>query len=473
MELSSIELNVFVSLTVILGAGLIALIVDYLKGNNEQLRERNIELSVRREEESRRSISEIRLLRERMAAAAGGVAAVIAPREPGRRAEPAGVAAARPPEPESARSTQEIIEQAVERAVRHAGSEKPADKPRRLEVVSRHGAPAPPVEVVRPEPAKVEPAVAAERTRPPGSLLDHVIFATMPGEGGAAAPPPRPAAAQVERIALAAEPAARAGATEPAPVVVVTPLEEPRVPEPVVVVRPQPVPAPAGHAEPEPAAAGFLAPDIAPRARGAAGPAAARPVPAPAAPQPRIAIRSGLAVRRESVLQRGPALVKPVTDLPKGCFSAAEVAALVDGEQPVTGVVVAIGIKDYQRIAQSQSKGAALDLVDSVDRLIRSLISANDFAYRRAEDEFIVIFPNEKGAAAQKRINQVAERLWDFQLRSLAAFSALFSWGAVAVSDKRFTDAVELAADEMSETRGSRRGLGVGDLRARRRAANS
>ncbi len=68
MELSSIELHVFVSLTVILGTGLVALLVDYLKGNNEQLREYNVELRVRREEENRRSLTEIRLLREQMIA---------------------------------------------------------------------------------------------------------------------------------------------------------------------------------------------------------------------------------------------------------------------------------------------------------------------------------------------------------------------------------------------------------------------
>jgi hypothetical protein len=340
---------VFVSLTVILGAGLIALIVDYLKGSNEQLRERNIELSVRREEESRRSISEIRLLRERMLSAAGVAAAASASREP-----------------ESARPTQAIMEKAVERAVRHASAEKSADTPRRLEVVSRKSAVESPVEVVRP-----------------------------------AAPP----APRVERIALAAKPTTPAEAAEPAMVVLVTPLEEPRAPETVTVVRPE--------------------------------------------------------------------LVKPVTVLPQGFFEAAEVATLVGDSQSVTGVVVAIGIKDYQWILQSQSKSGALDLVDSVGRMLRSMISPNDFAFRRSEDEFIIVFPNEKGAAAQKRINQVAEQLWDFQLRWLAAFSALISWGAVAVVEQSFSDAVELAAYEMSENRGSRHSRGLDNLRAHRRAANS
>src|ERR1700722_3330078 len=55
MELGQYQLQIFVSLVVILGAAFVALICDFLKGNNEQLRELTVELKVRREEEQRRS----------------------------------------------------------------------------------------------------------------------------------------------------------------------------------------------------------------------------------------------------------------------------------------------------------------------------------------------------------------------------------------------------------------------------------
>jgi hypothetical protein len=53
MEFGPYQLQVFVSLVMILGASLVALICDYLKGHNEQLRELTLELKVRREEEHR------------------------------------------------------------------------------------------------------------------------------------------------------------------------------------------------------------------------------------------------------------------------------------------------------------------------------------------------------------------------------------------------------------------------------------
>ena len=54
MELGPYTLQVFTSLILILGAACVALICDFLKGNNEKLRELTIELKVRREEECRR-----------------------------------------------------------------------------------------------------------------------------------------------------------------------------------------------------------------------------------------------------------------------------------------------------------------------------------------------------------------------------------------------------------------------------------
>ena len=71
------------SLIVILGAAVVALICDLLKGNNEQLRELAIELKVRREEENKRFQM---LAPHALAAAAGnGIAAAIPAMTPARR----------------------------------------------------------------------------------------------------------------------------------------------------------------------------------------------------------------------------------------------------------------------------------------------------------------------------------------------------------------------------------------------------
>lgn len=448
MELSSIEIHVFVSVTVILGISLIALIVDYLKGSNEQLRERNVELRVRREEESRRSIAEIRLLRERMVAAANGEIPARKHREAARQPErSAGVS---PPEADlqSIQSAQMMIEQAAERAVRNAASEK------------------------------VEPSPKPEETAP-NSLLDHIIFASMPESETrhVVMPQPEPPApVEVEHVVVAAAPDSGLGASEPSRVVFVTPVEESKAAEPAheapaeVTVEPE-APAPAGFVKAViPQAVGEAS---VPKTVPASTPqTVVEPIPPACEAEPQTSIPSGLAVSREPVRQAGPVLVKPAATLPKGFFEAAEIATMIDENEVITGVVVAVGVSDIQRVMRDQPKGASEELANSIDRLIQSLISADDFAYRRTKDEFIVVFPNQTGLAARKRIHEVAERLWDFQLRSLAAYSVLFSWGAVTVNNENFSEAVALAVDEMNETRDSRRELGMTGFKAHRRAAN-
>src|SRR5437762_1010138 len=64
MPMEAANYQVFMSVIVIMAAAFVALVCDFLKGNNEMLREMNLELRVRREEEEKR----IQLLMPRRAA---------------------------------------------------------------------------------------------------------------------------------------------------------------------------------------------------------------------------------------------------------------------------------------------------------------------------------------------------------------------------------------------------------------------
>src|SRR5580704_4881513 len=75
MELGHYQLQFFVSSLVILGAAVAALICDFLRRNNEQLRELTIELKIRHEEEQKRA----RLLTPRPAGSAAKTENAAAP----------------------------------------------------------------------------------------------------------------------------------------------------------------------------------------------------------------------------------------------------------------------------------------------------------------------------------------------------------------------------------------------------------
>jgi len=96
-------------------------------------------------------------------------------------------------------------------------------------------------------------------------------------------------------------------------------------------------------------------------------------------------------------------------------------------------------------------------LPESVHNLVQSLIGPHDFAAQSGDDEFLLIYPRERGASAQRRLSQIAQQLWDFQLRSLGSFQILFSWGGVEVRSESIEEAIASASERMQETKRGRK----------------
>jgi len=122
---------------------------------------------------------------------------------------------------------------------------------------------------------------------------------------------------------------------------------------------------------------------------------------------------------------------------------------LVASRQPVSGLVVSIGV--------NSSRKSDCKLPEGVSELVESLLGPNDFAAQSGEDEFLLIYPEERGASAQRRLSQIAQQLWDFQLRSLGSFQILFSWGGVEVSSESIEEAIASASERMQETKRGRK----------------
>jgi hypothetical protein len=72
------ELQIFVSLVVVLGAAFVALICDFLKGSNERLREANLELQVRQDHHAVRTAPGVHAVAARVPASAAAEAAGVA-----------------------------------------------------------------------------------------------------------------------------------------------------------------------------------------------------------------------------------------------------------------------------------------------------------------------------------------------------------------------------------------------------------
>jgi hypothetical protein len=383
MDLGAYQLQIFLSLFVVLGAGFVALVCDLLKGNNEQLRELNIELKVRREEEQKRF--EI-LLGEK--------------KETKTQEAPAAVAAAVPA--------------AVEvRAERNS-------RPSRLE---RKRAPA-------------QEALAAM-------------------ERGAQMASTRRGPQTVESVPAEIERPAQVAATGYAPL-----KQEEQVVEHVmetVVERVAEIPAAAAlSARPAPQApAAMSTRDWSSLLNRRATPAAtSQPGQAAASAAPRNDLLEAVVAATDSTAPSQPS----ASPLPAGFQDGFVLTRLVERRQPISGLVVSIGVAAQEKSSDKDVVTTAAEPVPAMVRsLVESLIGPGDFAAQSAKEEYLLIYPGVRGVAAQRKLSEVAQQLWDFQLRSMGQFSVQFSWGGVEVRSESIEEAIASATERMNETRRGRK----------------
>jgi hypothetical protein len=380
MDLGAYQLQIFLSLFVVLGAAFVALVCDLLKGNNEQLRELNIELKVRREEEQKRFDI---LLGEKTTGQAQEAPAAIAVAPPAAvevRAERVG----RPARLERTRAPAQEALAAMERGAQMASMRR---RPQTVEKVP------PAIEVERPA------QVAA--TQQNEQEVEHVVESVM------ARASEIPAAA-----ALSAPPAAPASAP-----------------------------------------AAMSTRDWSSLLNRRATPAAAtQPGQAAASTPPRNELLEAVVAATDSTAPSQAA----ASPLPAGFQDGFVLTRLVERRQPISGLVVSIGVT-----AEGKNDNAEANATEPVPAMVRtlveSLIGPSDFAAQSSKEEYLLIYPGVRGVAAQRRLSEVAQQLWDFQLRSMGQFSVQFSWGGVEVRSESIEEAIASATERMNETRRGRK----------------
>ena len=396
MEFGQFPLQIFVSLVVVIGAAFVALICDFLKGNNEQLRELTIELKVRREEEHRRSQMmtaramaapalepEAQEKRSDAPAARPAVRAVAAPSSSSRDSRdtnrkrpvsPAALAAFERGEQLAASPHGRKTAAAAPRPVINC----PSDEEVLAAISMTHELPVAMEASIVPAPAPVSSIPTDRLTRPPDSPETQVTLMQSSALSGTGSK--KDWGSLLARASANANPNRFDAAID--------------APKPGVKVREN-----------------LLDPVVAATASGHAQSDAGA--------------------------------------FPAGFHDGFVLSRLVQSRQPVSGLVVSIGVNTPRNLDGS--------LPQSVRQLIQSLIGPGDFACQSNREEFLLIYPHERGASAQRRLSGIAQRLWDFQLRSMGTFSILFSWGGVEVRSESIDEAIASANERMQETRRGRK----------------
>lgn len=406
MELGQYTLQIFVGLAVILCAAFVALICDFLKRNNEQLRELTIELKVRREEEQRRSQMMI--------------------------AQPVSA-------PVPALSERTVTERVANARLENARIEERMNVP-----VARALATQPPAGKASPlessrfsEKEKIgKEKIGVDKKRAPSA---EALAAMERGAQLAASPRRRPMPPRCEPEI--ATPSATAQHAAPQSARVITPRVE-VIDHAVARLEGKP--------------SGVAAPAKATSVTTTAGKLdwgsllARKPTMPGHMEQhqpPRVEVREDLLDAVFAVSNSAQPAASAV--VPAGFHEGYILSRLVQSRQPVSGLVVSIGVNTPRNQDGSMPQ--------SIRQLMQSLIGPGDFACQSSGEEFLLIYPNEHGASAQRRLSEIAEQLWDFQLRSLGSFSILFSWGGIEVRSESIDEAIASANERMHETRRGRK----------------
>ena len=156
--------------------------------------------------------------------------------------------------------------------------------------------------------------------------------------------------------------------------------------------------------------------------------------------------------------------------LPPGLHDKNTLAQLMDTGKCVSGVIIYAGLNDFVKLTEGKTKPQIDEFLHPATKLITSIVRDNDFAARVSEDTWLMVFCGELGNAAQRRIDAVSEKFWDFQLRNLGQVSLTFSTGAVQVEKEPLTDAVAAAKERMEQLRNKGKSNTAG---GRKKAVNS
>jgi hypothetical protein len=153
-------------------------------------------------------------------------------------------------------------------------------------------------------------------------------------------------------------------------------------------------------------------------------------------------------------------------NLPPGMHERVILNRAIASGKPFLGLVVSIGVNDLDG-SSSQNIG----LLKSIGSFIRGLLAGREFACCSGDGEFLIVCPALEGADANRRVNQIAEQLWDYQLRGISTWSIVFSWGGADVHHQPLSEAVGMANEHMNDTRRGRRLVSIDSHGPARKAA--
>ena len=149
--------------------------------------------------------------------------------------------------------------------------------------------------------------------------------------------------------------------------------------------------------------------------------------------------------------------------MPRGMIDQGILRRVLSVGRPFSGVAISIAMNEDETGRRTEGH------MEWVCAYIAGLLNDHEFACRTGKEEFLIVCPGAQGFEAQQRLNDVSERLWEFQLRGIGAHSVRFNWGGVEVQNQPLAYAIASATERMRVTKRMRNPIFFDSVNVRRK----
>jgi diguanylate cyclase (GGDEF)-like protein len=132
-----------------------------------------------------------------------------------------------------------------------------------------------------------------------------------------------------------------------------------------------------------------------------------------------------------------------------GLYNQSALAHRTEQVEPFQGVVAVCDMDNFKEVNDRYGHLVGDEILRNIGHLLQSSIRHEDEAFRWGGDEFVVLFRNQRGDVARRRMAAIETRLREFQVRGLGVLPISFSWGTAEAFDRPLRDALDEADHTM------------------------
>jgi len=139
-----------------------------------------------------------------------------------------------------------------------------------------------------------------------------------------------------------------------------------------------------------------------------------------------------------------------------GLLNQAALTRRVEEAVDFGGVVAVCDMDNFKDVNDRFGHLVGNEILRNIGNLLQASVRHEDEAFRWGGDEFVILFHNQRGDVASKRMAEIELRLRDFRVRGFGILPISFSWGTAEAWGRTLRDALDEADRNMYRLKRSR-----------------